>query len=597
MSSKEKYWKPAEMVGWYDPVQLVRTGLQIAKSSLFAENADGRLVQPLFDSNKLPFDETRALASPAGAGGEVGEARPRESLTLDYIADTGDGFDSTYGVAYWATEDVLSAPCAPDVEGDTRAFELPRGEVVILGGDEVYPAASADGYEDRFVVPYTMASSEFSGDKPALYAIPGNHDWYDNLVSFTRLFINKESVGNFRVRQTRSYFALALPAGWWLVAPDVQLGSDIDYKQLEYFEGIIATLPEDAKVILCVAEPHWVTENEELRNDSEWEKRSSLLRDLETRLHGAGRIRAIIAGDNHHYRRHSGRVGKSERDVHLVTAGGGGAFLHPTHGWRDGSDPARRERDARLPPGTPHYVFKTAYPSPEVSRTLTIQALEFPLTNWRFLRASAALYGIVAAQMILEARLVCSYVHPCADVAASMWSAPTIVILALLIIVGFVSFTDTSKRSYRLSAGLVHGAVHAAAAVGFPTIAMRLGALEFGSAWPMKVGATLLTLALTTAVGAVFAAFVMGFYLYVSLNVFSRHRNETFSAIKEERYKSFLRLVIDASGHAHAYVIGIEKPPSAWSPPFDATHPPDGKRRHPEGSFPRPVIVDHFSLD
>ena len=32
-------------------------------------------------------------------------------------------------------------------------------------------------------------------------------------------------------RQTRSYFALALPANWWLLAIDLQLGADLDEPQ------------------------------------------------------------------------------------------------------------------------------------------------------------------------------------------------------------------------------------------------------------------------------------------------------------------------------------------------------------------------------
>ena len=584
MSGKpRRYWKPAKMVGWYDPVQLLRTALQVAKSSLFAENADGRLVQPLFDPSPEPPDERFA----------PGSGEPRKSITIDYIADTGDGFDSTYAVAYWATEPVLTVG-----EGN-GSVPLPRGDLLVLGGDLIYPTPSAEGYEERFVIPYEMASADFE-EETALYAIPGNHDWYDNLVAFTRLFINRRKIGKFRLQQTRSYFALKLPHGYWLVAPDVQLGSDIDYKQLEYFQQVIGKLPEDARIILCVAEPHWVTENEELRNGTEWEKRSTLLRELEQALHGTGgRIRAIVAGDLHHYRRHLGRVGESESDVQLITAGGGGAFLHPTHAWRDGSDPTRRLIDARLPPGLPHYRFAKAYPSPEVSRTLTANTLLFPFLNGRFLRASAFVYGLVAIQVVLEARLLCSHdARRCADVAMSVLGSPGVMILATLIVAGFWAFTDTSSKWYRRIAGSLHGLTHTAAAAGLPTLAIKLSngaVLAIGSYWAPFI-VTGLVVALT-AVGAVFGAFVMGVYLHVSLNVFGRHRNEAFSALKEERYKSFLRLRIEEDGTTNLYVIGIERPPFDWEPGLHTGKPPDGKRRHPSAKYSRPFLVEKVTLD
>ncbi len=39
------------------------------------------------------------------------------------------------------------------------------------------------------------------------------------------------------------------------------------------------------------------------------------------------RVVAVIAGDWHHYNRYYAH----ELDVHFITSGGGGAFLHPTH--------------------------------------------------------------------------------------------------------------------------------------------------------------------------------------------------------------------------------------------------------------------------
>jgi len=72
-------------------------------------------------------------------------------------------------------------------------------------------------YEDRFIGPFAAALPKTDApDKPDLYALPGNHDWYDGLVTFLRVFCVRDGrVGNWVTRQRRSYFALKLPHDWW----------------------------------------------------------------------------------------------------------------------------------------------------------------------------------------------------------------------------------------------------------------------------------------------------------------------------------------------------------------------------------------------
>mmetsp|Transcript_26830 Transcript_26830/g.43187 ORF Transcript_26830/g.43187 Transcript_26830/m.43187 type:complete len:1228 (+) Transcript_26830:546-4229(+) len=60
------------------------------------------------------------------------------------------------------------------------------------------------------------------------------------------------------------------------------------------------------------------------------------------------------------------------------------------------------------------------------------------------------------------------------------------------------------------------------------------------------------------------AGLVLGFYMYICVNVFHLHWNEAFSSIRSPDYKSFVRFHIDKSGDLHAYVIGIDKPPKKW---------------------------------
>jgi hypothetical protein len=131
----------------------------------------------------------------------------------------------------------------------------------VMGGDQVYPFASREGYKERLVDSYACALPHTGPPHPVLFALPGNHDWYDGLVSFTRLFCQGRWIGGWQTVQRRSYFALKLPHRWWLWGVDVQLESDIDQPQLEYFCKVADEMIEGDRVILAIAEPHWIYGN------------------------------------------------------------------------------------------------------------------------------------------------------------------------------------------------------------------------------------------------------------------------------------------------------------------------------------------------
>ena len=61
----------------------------------------------------------------------------------------------------------------------------------MLGGDQAYPSATREAYRQQFEQPYACAFRDADPPRPHLFAIPGNHDWYDGLVAFTRLFVSK----------------------------------------------------------------------------------------------------------------------------------------------------------------------------------------------------------------------------------------------------------------------------------------------------------------------------------------------------------------------------------------------------------------------
>jgi Magnesium chelatase, subunit ChlI/Calcineurin-like phosphoesterase len=168
--------------------------------------------------------------APASSACELAREPGLGRLWIDYVGDVGDGWHPTYGIAYYLAKTRLHL--GKDVAG--RACNLPaeRGDLLIVGGDEVYSTASRGAYERRLLGPYETALRERQTPPyPHAFAIPGNHDWHDSLASFIRLFTSRRWFGGWRTRQRRSYFALRLPKQWWLLGTDVQLGSDIDRPQ------------------------------------------------------------------------------------------------------------------------------------------------------------------------------------------------------------------------------------------------------------------------------------------------------------------------------------------------------------------------------
>jgi hypothetical protein len=160
-------FKREEMVGWLRPRFLIKSGLEVLVSGLFGRFADKREVEA-----GLPADYTA-----------VTDYDDDDELSIDYVADVGERFDPTYTVARMLGQESLG------LEWDDEDYETKRGRLLILGGDQMYPSARWEDYRNRFVGPYRAALPWTpKGREPHMYAIPGNHDWYDGLTAFMRVF-------------------------------------------------------------------------------------------------------------------------------------------------------------------------------------------------------------------------------------------------------------------------------------------------------------------------------------------------------------------------------------------------------------------------
>jgi hypothetical protein len=314
-----------KMVRWYDPRLLAKIGVRTIVSNVFGQYADQRLIQAATDQA-----DSKALKARYDFRDPTPED-PMQRVALDqsgafwvdYLADTGDGFECTYTMAYLLAIDQLKVP--------GLAQPLPAGDTLIMGGDQCYPQATREGYKHRLMNPFSWA---FDVPKPQrkLFAIPGNHDWYDGLNAFDSLFCSSRdklsetkgnAIGGWQCQQHRSYWALRLPYNWWIWGPDIQFSKYLDAAQINYFELIAGQMSEGDNLVICISEPDWLLSDIKGEDD---EEENFLKITTIARKRGA-RVCAVLAGDWHHYNRYAA----SDIGVHFITAGGGGAFLHPTH--------------------------------------------------------------------------------------------------------------------------------------------------------------------------------------------------------------------------------------------------------------------------
>src|SRR5215471_447027 len=579
---------PQPAVRWFSPGVLTRSALHVAITAVLGSFLDKRELQT----------PTRAFADGSHADGD--------ELWFDYAADTGDGFAATATVAHHLgrRQITLAGSDDGDSAADSDELTLPRGRFLVLGGDEVYPMAESKAYDDRMVGPWRAALPFTEQDHPGMYAIPGNHDWLDGLTGFLRLFAQDGWIGGWQSRQDRSYFALQLPHHWWLWGLDIQSEALIDRPQIEYFTGMShEALPGD-KLIIATAVPAWT---DVARDPRAYDNLNYLERTV---IDPAGlSLRLLVAGDRHYYGRYrrEARDGRPER--HLITAGGGGAFLHPTHELpatvrvpapgpvdRDGDGAGDRPTDLV-------YERVAAYPDRARSRWLSLQAAALPLRNWTFMPVTglvtvALLWAVQFGLRSLERR---GETFPTAaahwgwtDLAGGLFRSFPSLTLLMFVLAGLFAFARTPawaargmpKTAAKLGMAVAHLALQVLAIATVLLVAITVA--DPVSGWWFGVVASLVAFAL----GGVVGALVVGLYLTMAVNMPGvAHANEAFAAARLPSYKNFLRFHIDTDGRLTVYAVGIDRavPRRAWRP--DPHNPdPEAALITPDRDPPRRLI-------
>lgn len=246
------------------------------------------------------------------------------------IGDTGEGDSSQHVLR----DQLLSVANDPDVR------------FVVISSDVVYPTGAMKDYEAKFWLP-------FKGVSRPVYAIPGNHDWYDALEGFNatflqadaaRLAIRARAEADLRVSSTtddrieelvreagRLREAYRVPTGFQrapffevqtprfaLIAIDTGVMRTIDQAQSDWLEAALKRAA-GKMTMAVVGHPFYAGGHDATIGDEEFAKlKQTLLR------HG---VRIAMAGDTHDLEYYSEPGTPSQPAVHYFVNGGGGAYL------------------------------------------------------------------------------------------------------------------------------------------------------------------------------------------------------------------------------------------------------------------------------
>ena len=285
--------------------------------------------------------DTWREAMVAAQARQAGAAGPSYAVTPDGVAggtdfsfvvigDTGEGD---------ASQHVLRDRYLDVVQKETVKF-------VVLSSDVVYPVGAMKDYETKFWLP-------FKGTRKPLYAIPGNHDWYDALEAFNATFLTPDSARvAIRARieadngissttdagiealiaeasrlrreyevptqfQRAPFFEIQTDR-FALVAVDTGVARTVDPAQLAWLRAALGRA-RGKFTMAVLGHPFYAGGHDTVGDSEGFAALRQLLRERD--------VTVIMAGDTHDLEYYAERVDGSSQTTHHFVNGGGGAYL------------------------------------------------------------------------------------------------------------------------------------------------------------------------------------------------------------------------------------------------------------------------------
>jgi len=222
----------------------------------------------------------------------------------------------------------------------------PEVKFVVISSDVVYPTGSMRNYEANFWLP-------FMGTSKPVYAIPGNHDWYDALEGFAATFLEpaaaraamrarvvvdnrittttdarieeliatasrlKKEYGVPTQLQKGPFFQFQTES-FALFAVDTGVARRLDPAQLAWLSSALNSARGKAKMAI-LGHPLYAGGIYTVADNAEFAALHGLLREHDVSI--------VMAGDTHDLEYYAERPIGSSKTAHHFVNGGGGAYL------------------------------------------------------------------------------------------------------------------------------------------------------------------------------------------------------------------------------------------------------------------------------
>ena len=245
------------------------------------------------------------------------------------IGDTGEGDASQHILR----DQLLTVANHPDVR------------FVVLSSDVVYPVGAMKDYEAKFWLP-------FKGVTKPVYAIPGNHDWYDALEAFAATFLEPGAAhatmrarveSDLRLTSTTDarIGELVREAGWLrqqygvqtgfqrapffeiqtdrfaLIAADTGVVKRVDPEQMAWLRSALDRA-RGKSIMAILGHPFYAGGNAQIDGYDEFAELKQMLHDHDVAI--------VMAGDTHDLEYYVEPRPQGGATHHVVN-GGGGAYL------------------------------------------------------------------------------------------------------------------------------------------------------------------------------------------------------------------------------------------------------------------------------
>jgi len=216
---------------------------------------------------------------------------------------------------------------------------------LVLASDVIYPDGRMKDYETNFYLP-------FKGFEKPVYAIPGNHDWFDANEGFNANFLRREAAlislrarleedtknvittderfaeiadeaarlrAYYRIRNglQRAPFFEMHAAGFSLICADTGILRRFDEKQKAWFEAALTRAGTNYKMVV-LGHPFFVAgKYQGGAGDEDFNEIYETLKRFA--------VDAVMAGDTHDFEFY--RINHDSREMFHFVNGGGGAYL------------------------------------------------------------------------------------------------------------------------------------------------------------------------------------------------------------------------------------------------------------------------------